>query len=88
MAYEIAVVIADVTDAMPDAQRSPLLPATTGAAQGREDVPLYADLPAAFAKGAWGDMTTTWLCSYRGGEGNQRDRREQPGNRFHFEPPA
>jgi hypothetical protein len=34
MAYEIAVVIADVTDAIPDVQGSPLLTATTGAAQG------------------------------------------------------
>lgn len=77
MAYEIAVAVADVTDAMPDVQGSPLLTATTGsAAQGREDVPLHTDMPAALAKGAWRDATTTMLCSCRGGEGDQRGHRE------------
>jgi hypothetical protein len=77
MAYEMAVVVADVTDAMRNVQSSPLLTATTGsAAQGREDAPLHPDVPAAVAIGAWRDTVTTMLCSRRGDEADQRGRRE------------
>jgi hypothetical protein len=54
IAFEIAVVVADVTDAVRDVQGGPLLTATTGsAAQGGEDGALHPDVPAAFAIGAW-----------------------------------
>ncbi|MBO0738026.1 MAG: hypothetical protein J2P48_15865 [Alphaproteobacteria bacterium] len=49
MAYEIAVVVADVTDEMRDVQSSPLLTATTGsAAQGVEDRSLHPGYPGSF----------------------------------------
>jgi len=73
MAYEMAVVVADVTDAMRDVQGSPLLTATTGsAAQGVEDGSLHPEVPAAFAIGAWRRP----LCSRRGREADQYGRRE------------
>jgi hypothetical protein len=71
IAYEIAVVVADVTDAIRDVQGGQLLTTTTGsAAQGGEDGTLHPDVPAAVAIGAWR------LCSRRGGEANQRGRGE------------
>jgi len=69
MAHEIAVVVADVADAILDVQSSPLLTATTGsAAQGMKDGSFHPDVPTAVAKGDLRGTTTTVLCIRRGGE--------------------
>src|SRR5262249_59718554 len=70
-AYEIAVVVTDVTDAIRNVQGSSLRTATPGsAAHGDEDGSLHPDVPAAFAIGAWRRP----LCRRRGGEAEQRGR--------------